>query len=312
MIGSLPFSHFSQISRKYNPMSAIILIAMMQVSAWGAEQTDIEQACRQSQATGRPLVVLIGAVWCPACQKMRNSILPQVAETGGLEKVIFTYLDYDQHQQLASRLSQGTSIPQLIRFDPTPAGWKSKYLIGAKSPGVVCDFINAGLPGEEKAEDLSNTDQRANDWSKSHYLEAEVHGPLAADHADHARRLTPEDARTLEKSGRTPSDLSAGPNDSRNSTPGNSIRPTPAAVKTRTSHSVDALRDRQGMADSYWVERSNGYSIWRLLFPKRPDEYRSWHNGTVYYYPYKVKGGAVYYYPCRDSNPVYPYQAGNR
>ena len=63
-------------------MTNITLVAFAQVSLLGAGQQDFDQACQQSLTTRRPLVVLLGARWCPACQKMKNTILPQVARTG--------------------------------------------------------------------------------------------------------------------------------------------------------------------------------------------------------------------------------------
>jgi len=148
-------------------MIHLTLVTLAQFCLAGAGEQDYGQAYRQSQTTGRPMVVLIGATWCPACQRMRNSILPEVAETGGLEKVVFVYVDFDRQRQLASRLTRGGAIPQLFRFDPTPAGWKGKRLTGAKSPREVHEFINAGLPEQTKASRVSAADRRANDSRKS-------------------------------------------------------------------------------------------------------------------------------------------------
>lgn len=148
-------------------MTNIILAALVQVSALGTDPQDFDQACHQSLTSGRPLVVLIGAGWCPGCQKMKTSILPQVAGIGGLKRVVFTYVDFDQQRQLASRLSRGKSIPQLIRFDHTPAGWKSRHLIGARSPREVYDFVNAGLLDQDKVNKVSATDRPTNHSRKS-------------------------------------------------------------------------------------------------------------------------------------------------
>ena len=129
-------------------MTTAILTAMVQVLALGADPQDFDQACQQSLATRRPLVVLVGANWCAACQIMQKSTLPEVEKGGGLNRVVFMYVDFDQQRQLASRLTAGMSIPQLIRFDHSQAGWTNKRLIGAKSPGEVHSFINAGLVDE--------------------------------------------------------------------------------------------------------------------------------------------------------------------
>jgi len=148
-------------------MANTILVALLQVSALVANQPDYDQAYRESLTRGRPLVVLIGAGWCSACQEMNKSVLPQVAKSGGLNKVVFTYVDFDQQRQLASRLSRGEPIPQLIRFDQTAAGWSSKRLIGAKSPREVHDFINAGLRDEGRASKVSTTDRPSDDSRKA-------------------------------------------------------------------------------------------------------------------------------------------------
>ncbi|MBN2578048.1 MAG: thioredoxin family protein [Pirellulales bacterium] len=290
-------------------MAHFFLAALMQVSALGAGSTDIEQACRQSQTTGRPLVVLIGAVWCPACEKMKNSILPQVAEADGLDRVIFTYLDYDRHQQLASRLSQGGSIPQLIRFDPTPAGWKRKYLIGAKSPGEVYDFINAGLLEEEKAEMPLKPDQQVKDRSKSDFVAVEGYGPIAADRAG---RLTPDDARAPEKSGPSPSNTSARPDDAHDPNLRESVRPIPAAANAGTNDAADETQGQPWIATPSRVERPSVFSRWRAFFQKRPSEYRNWHNSAVYYYPHQGNDGTVYYYPYQRSNRSHPHPTSSR
>ena len=167
-------------------MTNIILVGLVQVSALGADQQHFDQAYQQSLTTGRPLVVLVGARWCPACQKMRNSILPQVARTGGLKNVVFSYVDFDQQRQLASRLSRGKSIPQLIRFDQTPAGWNSKHLVGAKSPRDVYDFINAVLIDEGKESRVLATDRPRNHPRKSAPGQSVGSTPAASESEPHS------------------------------------------------------------------------------------------------------------------------------
>ena len=189
-------------------MTSITLVAFVQVSLLGAGQQDFDQARQQSLTTRRPLVVLLGARWCPACQKMKNTILPQVARTGGLNKVVFTYVDFDQQQTLASRLGRGKSIPQLIRFDQTPAGWDGKYLVGARSPGEVYEFINAGLIDESKVSKVSAADRPRNDPRKSARAESVRSTPAASESGTHssvdaARRPQAEAGSSpVEKAGR--------------------------------------------------------------------------------------------------------------
>jgi thiol-disulfide isomerase/thioredoxin len=141
-------------------MASIFLAVLMGATPAGGDQEDFNQAYQRSLVSGRPLVVLIGAPWCRACQTMKHSILPRIAGVGGLNRVVFTYVDFDQQRELAARLSRATSIPQLIRFDRTPAGWNSRHLVGAKSPREVYDFINAGLNDKDRSSKITVIDRR--------------------------------------------------------------------------------------------------------------------------------------------------------
>jgi len=161
-------------------MTNFILVALVQVSALGADRQDFDRAYQQSLATGRPLVVLVGARWCPACQKMKNTILPQVAGVGGLSNVVFTYVDIDLQRQVASRLSRGTSIPQLIRFDPTPTGWKSHRVVGARSAREVYEFINSRPIKANKVTRVSAADRPRNDARKPAPQEAVGSTPVSS------------------------------------------------------------------------------------------------------------------------------------
>lgn len=151
-------------------MSSLALVTIIQVSLLGAQESGFDRAYQQSVATGRPLVVLIGADWCPACQRMKNSTLPQAARAGGLSKVVFTYVDLDRQRELASRLSRTKSIPQLIRFDQTQSGWKGQLLVGAKSRQEVQAFINAGLghTNESGKRTTSSNNAQEDDYTRAY------------------------------------------------------------------------------------------------------------------------------------------------
>lgn len=131
-------------------MFYLAVVTIVHASLLGAQESNFDKAYQQSVATGRPLVVLIGAEWCSACKLMRDSILPQVAKAGGLSNVVFTYVDLDRQRKLASRLRRGRAIPQLIRLEKTKTGWNGQVLIGAKSPKEVHSFVNAGLSVQDK------------------------------------------------------------------------------------------------------------------------------------------------------------------
>ncbi|MGH7139761.1 MAG: thioredoxin family protein, partial [Pirellulales bacterium] len=116
-----------------------------QVSLLTTGANTYADAHRQHVDTGRPMVLLVGAEWCPACVQMKNSIMPRVARQGVLDKVAFAHLNADRDSRLAKAVMQGGMVQQLIMYRKTPSGWKRHMLVGAQSPAKVEAFIKRGL-----------------------------------------------------------------------------------------------------------------------------------------------------------------------
>ena len=124
-------------------MTSLVLAATLQAALLAAPEQEYTAAYQKSLDSGRPLVVLLGADWCPACLTMKNSIMPQV---DGLKDVEFAYVDIDRQTKLARLLARAQSIPQLIRFERRPSGWVSGMLLGAQSPEKVTSFVKGEAP----------------------------------------------------------------------------------------------------------------------------------------------------------------------
>ncbi len=137
-------------------MTSLALTVALQAVLLAAPEQDYSVAYQKSLDSGRPLVVLLGADWCPACLTMKNSILPKVSEQGGLKDVEFSYVDIDRQSKLAEVLARARSIPQLIRFERRPSGWISGVLLGAQSPEKVTSFVK-GEAAEATAAETSPT-----------------------------------------------------------------------------------------------------------------------------------------------------------
>ncbi len=114
-------------------MNHLILNLLLQVSAVTTGTMTYKDAYEQAEKTGQPLVVLVGADWCPACQAMKQSVIPQLARKGILTKVSFATVNTDHDQALAGRLMRGGMIPQLVIYRKTAAGWQRQQLTGAQS-----------------------------------------------------------------------------------------------------------------------------------------------------------------------------------
>jgi thioredoxin-like negative regulator of GroEL len=123
----------------------------MQVSLLTTTANNYDQAYKVTSETGRPLVVLVGADWCPGCQTMKQSVIPQLEQRGSLSSVAFATVNTDQQERLAGRLMQGGSIPQLIMYVKTDHGWQRQQMIGPKSVAEVEAFLSRGVAAKRVA-----------------------------------------------------------------------------------------------------------------------------------------------------------------
>ncbi len=124
-------------------MSGLAISVLLQVSVVAAApQTSYEQAFQQSTETGQPLVVLIGADWCPSCQVVKREILPKLRRQGSFEGVAFATVDSDHERKLAAKLMSGTKIPQLIVYEKNDQGWVRRQLTGRYNLERVATFLN--------------------------------------------------------------------------------------------------------------------------------------------------------------------------
>jgi thioredoxin-like negative regulator of GroEL len=126
----------------WGPAVGLVVQAAWLVS--GGQSYD--QAYEDTQASGRPLVVLVGAEWCPGCVTMKSSVMPRMESCGHLKHVNYVQVDTDSQEQLAGQLMRGNSIPQLIVFSQGPDGkWHREQLVGATSDETVAAAITRAV-----------------------------------------------------------------------------------------------------------------------------------------------------------------------
>lgn len=142
-------------------MTNLTLSLLLQVSILGAgPQTkgdDYANAYKEAAASGQPIMVLVGADWCPACVTMKSAVIPEIRRRGSLEKVAFATVNTDRQSTLANQLMTGGGIPQLIMFYKGENGWKKVQVNGSVSAETVQSLINRGLAATEAAKSKTTT-----------------------------------------------------------------------------------------------------------------------------------------------------------
>lgn len=98
-------------------------------------------AYRKARDERKPLLILVGADWCPACKTLKSDTIVPMKESGALKEVIYTQLDKDAHPELANEVMQGKILPQLVVFCQSDTGWKRFSLTGMQTENRVKELI---------------------------------------------------------------------------------------------------------------------------------------------------------------------------
>jgi thioredoxin-like negative regulator of GroEL len=133
-------------------MVGLTAVAAFQFALLAANPT-FNTALQDARAKQRPLLVLVGAGWCPGCQTMKSRVLPSLAKRGGLRGVSYTIVDYDADTETAQQLMRGGSIPQLIVFCQLPDGkWHREQITGETSEAEVQSLIDRAVKAQKPVE----------------------------------------------------------------------------------------------------------------------------------------------------------------
>lgn len=133
-------------------MSSLAFAAILQASIMATGAADYADARRETTETGRPMVILVGADWCPACVTMKNEIVPKAEKRGLLKKVVYTVVNLDHQKELGRQLVENGPIPQMIMYRKTDKGWLRRKLIGQQSVENIEAFINEGVTLNDQTE----------------------------------------------------------------------------------------------------------------------------------------------------------------
>ena len=118
---------------------AIITFAAQNVNA--QQPVNYKTAYERAQAGDKPLLVLITAEWCPPCQVMKTTTIPELMRKSAFKDFHYSTVDLDKEATLARQLIGNRGVPQLIMYEKRDGQWVRRYLRGYKSAQTVEAFV---------------------------------------------------------------------------------------------------------------------------------------------------------------------------
>ena len=138
-------------------MTGLAASFVLQAAMLASGAQPYQQAFTEAQTGGRPLMVLVGADWCPGCVVMKQSVLARMHSAGRLNRVAYATVNTDTQSTLAGRLMRGSSIPQLIIYSQDSSGqWHREQVNGAISEGQVEQLISRAVATQRPAAPKAN------------------------------------------------------------------------------------------------------------------------------------------------------------
>lgn len=110
----------------------------------------LETALAEAKTSGKPVVAVFSAVWCPPCQMMKKEVYPSEAIKPFHDKFVWVYIDTDEASNAKDALNYGVSGIPHIEF-LSPAGKSLDKQIGASAPDSFAKTLEGVLKKNEKA-----------------------------------------------------------------------------------------------------------------------------------------------------------------
>ena len=101
-------------------------------------------ALKAGKDTGKPVVLIFSAVWCPPCQANKRNVYPSDAVKPFHDKFVWAYLDADEESNVPAMQKYGVSgIPHIQFLDK--AGKALGSVVGGTMPEEFAKTLGATL-----------------------------------------------------------------------------------------------------------------------------------------------------------------------
>lgn len=127
-------------------MNYVPVILVLAAFANQSEPTDYRTAFDRAMKGDKPLLVLVTAEWCPPCQRMKQTTIPQLIKDNKFHNFHFATVDLDRDPRDARNLIGHGTVPQLIIYEKRNGSWNTRTLMGYNTPESVEAFIRPSGP----------------------------------------------------------------------------------------------------------------------------------------------------------------------
>lgn len=131
-------------------LNALALFFLGVVHSTNSPTLTYEAAYSKAAQEEKILLVVVGAEWCAACEKLKSNTLDPMQKSGKLDCVVMATVDKDAQPDLAKQVMSGSTLPQIVAFKQTDAGWKRFSLAGNQSEGRVQELIEVATEAGTK------------------------------------------------------------------------------------------------------------------------------------------------------------------
>lgn len=104
--------------------------------------TSHDAALKEAEKTGKPVILVFSAVWCPPCQAMKKSVYPSKEVKPFHDKFVWAYLDTDVESNGAAAGKYGVEgIPHIQFLDSK--GKPIDKQVGSSSPDAFAKTLQS-------------------------------------------------------------------------------------------------------------------------------------------------------------------------
>lgn len=115
------------------------VVALSVLTASSAEFTNPAWANDDAKRSGRSLLVLVSAEWCPPCQTLKATTIAQARREGLF--IDINYVEVPSDGPDAKELIGDRPLPQLVYFQREGDGWRKVYRSGVVPLKEFREFI---------------------------------------------------------------------------------------------------------------------------------------------------------------------------